>query len=106
MSRDSITEMLKEEFGVFEYKGHGSNIGVWVTDDFQALTKPFGDSFCRAKFRLCAYLPNQYGNQIKIEIFLPSVCEWETIFEGYIYSVSDISKLLNYHFGLKKVKER
>lgn len=106
MSRDSITEMLKEEFGVFEYKGHGANIGVWETEDFQSLTKPFGDSFWSGKFRIWVFVPNQQGQQIKIEVFLMSVYEWETIFEGYIHSVSDISKLLNYHFGLKKVKER
>ena len=29
--RNNVTQMLKEEFTGFEYKGHGANIGVWET---------------------------------------------------------------------------
>ena len=76
--RNSVTDLLKE-FSCFEYKGHGMQIGIWETEDFQSLTKPVGD-----------------------EVFLMSVYEWETVFEGYIENVTDISKILNFQLGLPK----
>ena len=100
--RNSVTELLKKEFSAFEYKGHGTQIGIWETEDFQSLTKPIGDSFWSGKFRLWVFIPDQNGQQIKVEVFLMSVYEWETVFEGYIENVTDISKILNFQLGLPK----
>ncbi len=102
--RKNVTEILKE-FSVFEYKGRGVNIGIWETNDFQSLTKPIGDNFWSGKFRLWVYVPNYNGQQIKIEVFLISVYEWETVFEGYINNVSEISRILNFQLGLPKKSE-
>lgn len=99
--RNSVTNLLKE-FSCFEYKGHGMQIGIWETEDFQSLTKPVGDSFWSGKFRLWVFVPDQNGQQIKVEVFLMSVYEWETVFEGYIENVTDISKILNFQLGLPK----
>ncbi len=103
--RSEITEMLKHEFSVFEYKGHGAHIGIWETPDMQHLEKPFGDSFDLSKFRLWVFFPNQWGQQIKIEVMLSAVGEWETVFEGYIESFGVIPGLLNFNFGLKSLQQ-
>ena len=100
--RSNVTQMLKEEFTGFEYKGHGANIGVWETTDFQDLEKPFGDSYTLAMFRILVFIPIGYGMNIKIEILLPSVGEWETVFEGYVSSLTNIPEILNFQLGLQK----
>lgn len=100
--RNGITQMLKDEFPCFEYKGHGANIGVWETTDFQHLEKPFGDSYTLAKFRIYVFIPIGYGTSIKIEIFIPSVGDWETVFEGYVSSVVNLPEILNFQLGISK----
>ena len=100
--RNNVTQMLKEEVTGFEYKGHGAHIGLWETPDFIHLEKPFGQSYTLAQFRMFVFIPVGYGTEIKIEIFLPSVGEWETVFEGYISDISDISKILNFQLGIPK----
>lgn len=103
--RNEISFMLDESFGVFEYRGCGANVGVWETKDTERLEKPIGDSYWLSKFRLWVFQPTQYGIQIKVEIFLNSVYEWETAFEGYIDGLIDITKILNFQLGLKRVKK-
>lgn len=100
--RNNVANILKSNFPEFEYKGHGANIGVWETEDFQSLTKPFGDSFWSGKFRVWVFIPNQQGQQIKIEVFLMSVYEWETAYEGYIKDLDDITEILSFRLGLEK----
>lgn len=100
--RSNVANILKSNFHEFEYKGHGANIGVWETEDFQSLTKPFGDSFWSGKFRVWVFIPNQQGQQIKIEVFLMSVYEWETAYEGYIKDFDDITEILSFRLGLEK----
>ncbi len=104
--RNNVSKILEENFPAFKYKGHGNNIGVWETEDFQSLTKPFGDSFWSGRFRIWVFVPNQQGQQIKIEVFLISVCEWETAFEGYIKDFNDLPEMLSYQFGLPKKDEK
>ena len=104
--RNEVSDILKANFPEFEYKGHGANIGVWETEDFQSLTKPFGDSFWSGRFRIWVFVPNQQGQQIKIEVFLISVYEWETAFEGYIKDFNDLPEMLRYQFGLPKKDEK
>lgn len=100
--RNGVTQMLNDEFTGFEYKGHGAHIGLWETSDFVHLEKPFGQSYTTAKFRMFIFIPVGYGTEIKIEIFLPSVGEWETVFEGYVDSVIDIPKIFNFQLGIPK----
>ena len=100
--RECVTTMLNKEFGTFIYKGHGANLGVWETEDFQELTKPMGSSFWSGKFRLWVFVPFYQGIQIKIETYLISVYEWETVFEGYIHHIAEIADILNFNLGLKR----
>lgn len=77
----------------------------WEMDDMLELTKPISDSYWNAKFRLWVFIPNRYGMQIKVEAFIIHVCEWETMFEGYIEDISDIRRILGMQLGLP-LKER
>jgi len=104
-TRESVDALLQETFPDLKYHGHGNNIGIWETDDMLDLTKPIGDSYWYAKFRLWVFIPNSYGMQIKVEAFIIHVCEWETMFEGYIEDISDIRRILGMQLGLP-MKER
>jgi hypothetical protein len=99
--RNTIIKILDDNFGIFTYTGHGVNIGIWETKDFQDMEKPIGSSWWTAKYRLWVFIPDKYGMQIKVEMFFMSVYEWESMFEGYIEDVNDIKKILNYQLGLK-----
>lgn len=98
--RSSVSKLLDDNFNVFTYNGHGMNIGVWETEDFQDLEKPIG-SYSTAKYRVFVFIPNTYGLEVKVELNFLSVYEWETLFEGYIEDINDIKKILNYQLGLK-----
>ena len=37
--RNEVSDILKANFPEFEYKGHGANIGVWETEDFQSISR-------------------------------------------------------------------
>lgn len=100
--RKYFTEILQEEYPAFQYKGHGVNIGLWETEDFQDLRKPRGNSFWLAKIRIHLFLPTEYGFDTHIEMMLNSVCEWETAYEGYIHSIRDILHILDFQLGIKK----
>ncbi len=102
--RKYFTEILQEEYPAFTYKGHGANIGLWETEDFQDLRKPRGEGYWTAKIRILLFLPTQYGFDTKVEMMLNSVYEWETAYEGYIHSVRDILQILDFQLGIKKEK--
>ncbi len=99
--RESFREYMAENFPEFEYKGNGMNVGVWEMPDTVHLVRPIDDSISPARFRIFVFLPNRYGQCIKVEMFPHSVYEWECVFEGYIERKEDISRILITQLGLR-----
>ena len=74
----------------FVYKGKGNNLGLYATDSdtYIDFTKRIGNkSFGKSTILLLQ--DNDLGLLIKIEMWLPSYCEWYTVFEGYLETPQD-----------------
>ena len=98
--REKVNRLLSEICPDMKYKGRGANVGVWEMEDMVLLTKPIEDDFWSAKFRLLVFIPNQYGQWIKVEANIICCFEWETMFEGYVNDISDIKHILGTQLGI------
>lgn len=63
----------------------------WDTDNvFLDLKKPLGrKGLAQVRLTLISEDP-EYGVEFKIEVYLNSYCYWETMFEGWLESTSDL----------------
>lgn len=84
----------------FHYKGRGANLGVWLTTDNEEaptelirLHKNLASKGYGA-FKITLFNENIQGLELKIEMFVPSFCEWETFFEGFIQTKEDFNRVL------------
>lgn len=84
----------------FHYHGKAANGGVWMTrpkgtDDGQGmidLKKPHSGKRT-GEVRVYFYGIDDDGLEMKIEIYLPSYCEYYTFFEGFIETENDFDRV-------------
>jgi len=84
----------------FKYRGHGANLGIWSTSEMVKDDIEFYDfkkDVAHKGFgavRIWVYEENQDGLNIKIEIYVPSWCDWDTMFEGYLETPEDLNTII------------
>ncbi len=78
----------------FVFDGVGFNHGSWSTGDvfFDFKKNIGGKGF--GKVRIILFKEDSEGVEMKIEIWVPSYCEWYTFFEGFIESEDDYKRVL------------
>lgn len=79
----------------FHYIGRAANEGVWETDPDSFIT--FSKNIARkgyGKARLTIFQQNENGLEIKIQIYIPSYCEWDTFFEGFLETIDDYHTII------------
>jgi len=90
---DEIKQLIEDD-DRFHFQGRGHNLGVYTTDKtiFVDFKKAIGGkSFGRLAIFLFEHTVN--GVNIKIDAWLPSYCEWYTIFEGWLESADDYTTI-------------
>jgi hypothetical protein len=82
----------------FYHQGRGANLGVWSTSppdvlEMIDLKKNLAKKGYGA-FMIRLYKEDEQGLEMKIEMYVPSHCEWDTFFEGFVETESDFDRLM------------
>jgi len=85
----------------FTYHRRGSYYGMWSTrkkDELGCgtlinLKKNLAKKGYGA-FEIIIYQQNEQGIEIKIQMYVPSLCEWNTFFDGFIETETDFDRVM------------
>lgn len=98
---DAIKQKLNEDTRFF-FLGKAANEGIWAT-------REKGDNSVSGKmiqlkknlaqkgygsFEVYLFKEDLDGVEMRIRMFVPSHCEWDTFFEGFIESESDFDRIM------------
>mgnify|MGYP003631437687 CR=1 FL=1 len=84
----------------FFYLGKGNNLGMWSTvlkedeiTGFIDFTKPMGQKTSGCA-RVILYAMGEHGLEFKIDLYIPSHCEWYAFFEGHVMENEEFDLIL------------
>jgi hypothetical protein len=100
MLLEKIKEKLNSDIR-FNYLGAGANQGVWATrkkgekgcGDFIQLKKRLAGKGYGA-FEVHLYNETDQGVEMMIEMYVPSHCAWNTLFEGFVENETDFDRIM------------
>lgn len=85
----------------FHFLGRGANEGVWATREkgeegcgnFIELKKNLAKKGYGA-FEIYLYEETEQGVEFKVRMYVPSYCEWDTFFEGFLENENDFERVM------------
>lgn len=97
---DKIKQLLEED-DRFYYHGNGNNLGVFASykkgekeyEGMIDLKKDLGQKGY-GTVRIFLFKEDKQGLELKIEIYLPSYCQYYTFFEGFIENEIEFNLVL------------
>jgi hypothetical protein len=82
----------------FYYRGRGANLGVYSTSENQEVGFiNFTKNLARKGYgavTITFFEESKEGLEIKLDVYLPSYCEENTFFEGFLESIEDFNSVL------------
>jgi len=99
-----MIEYIKEKLNSderFNYLGRGANEGCWATrkkgEDSPGKFIDLKKNLARkgyGAFEIMLFEESEEGVELKITMYVPSYCEWDTFFEGFVESESDWDRVM------------
>jgi len=100
----SFIEIIKAKLNAderFHYHGKGANEGLWATrekgdntvGELIHLKKNLANKGYGA-FEILLFQEDENGLEIKIQMYVPSYCEWDTFFEGFAENENDFDRIM------------
>lgn len=97
-----LLEKIKDRLNAderFHFLGRGANEGMWATTErgrpinFINLKKPLAQKGYGA-IEIVLFSSSEYGVEMKIRLYIPSYCEWDTVFEGFMENENDFDRIM------------